>query len=60
MCCDLASGVHGGAFEKRRKLTMDNPNANFDDDSLSEEDAGETIKLRPFLDWRVRRVMLFF
>lgn len=33
--------------------TMDNPNANFDDDSLSEEEAGETIGLRPFLDWRV-------
>lgn len=31
---------------------MDNLNANFDDDSLSEEDAGETIRLQPFLDWR--------
>lgn len=43
------------ATKKRKELTMDNPNANFDDDSLSEEEAGETIRLRPFLDWRVRR-----
>jgi hypothetical protein len=32
---------------------MDNPNVVLDDDELSEEEPGETIRLRPYLDWRV-------
>lgn len=32
---------------------MDNPNVVLDDDDLSEEEPGETIRLRPYLDWRV-------
>ena len=32
---------------------MDNPNVVLDEDDLSEEDPGETIRLRPYLDWRV-------
>ena len=32
---------------------MDNPNVMLDEDDLSEDEPGETIRLRPYLDWRV-------
>ena len=33
---------------------MDNPSVVLDEDDISEEEQGETIRLRPYYDWRVR------